>query len=207
MPFKNQHYLYSTWKSMRRRCNSPSSPSFKNYGGRGIAVCEKWNASFHAFVEDMGERPPGYSIERIDVNGDYEPSNCKWIPRNHQSRNTRRSRIFEFNGVPYALWDLTKASGLKPDTVKERIERGLALDEVIDRERIKKPPSPELIERAWRNSAHKRRQQTHCKRGHEFTVENTYLSKEGYRVCRACHAAKTSRQRREKRYVERHKPR
>jgi hypothetical protein len=79
---------YKTWSSMRGRCADPQD---KNYGGRGIAVCERWG-SYENFLADMGPRPDGHSIERVDVNGNYEPSNCIWLPMAEQSKNRRRSK-------------------------------------------------------------------------------------------------------------------
>jgi hypothetical protein len=79
---------YECWVSMRQRCRDPGCRSYKNYGGRGISVCARWDL-FENFLADMGPRPPGYSIERVDNNGNYEPSNCKWIPKGDQSRNRR----------------------------------------------------------------------------------------------------------------------
>ena len=73
---------------MRRRCNNPNHLRFKDYGGRGIKVCKRWDL-FENFLADMGRRPKGYSIERINVNGNYTPSNCKWIPKRDQSKNRR----------------------------------------------------------------------------------------------------------------------
>jgi hypothetical protein len=73
---------------MRKRCTNPNDARYKDYGGRGIAACKRWD-SFENFLADMGPRPKDYSIERIDVDGNYEPVNCKWIPLCDQSKNRR----------------------------------------------------------------------------------------------------------------------
>jgi hypothetical protein len=80
---------YVTWKAIMQRCYNPNNPDFKYYGGRGIKVCDRWH-DFRNFLADMGPRPAGrYSIERVDVNGDYEPSNCIWLLHSEQSKNRR----------------------------------------------------------------------------------------------------------------------
>jgi hypothetical protein len=79
---------YQSWLDMHKRCSNPRSERFNAYGGRGISVCERWS-SFENFLSDMGPRPEGYSIERNDVNGNYEQSNCKWIPYEDQYKNRR----------------------------------------------------------------------------------------------------------------------
>jgi hypothetical protein len=96
---------YSSWKAMIQRCTNPNAPNFKWYGGRGITVCDRWRPSFVAFLEDMGERPLGTSIDRIDPNGHYEPFHrdtgerqCRWGTKEEQGETTR-IRTSKFQGV------------------------------------------------------------------------------------------------------------
>jgi hypothetical protein len=82
---------YRRWKAMLQRCCNPNKKDFKYYGGRGIKVCKRWSR-FENFLADMGRCPTGYSIERVNNNGNYTPSNCEWIPLRDQQKNTRRTR-------------------------------------------------------------------------------------------------------------------
>jgi hypothetical protein len=87
---ENKTPEYRAWNSMRQRCNNPNNPKWKDYGGRGIKVCSRWD-DFGLFIQDMGCRPSArHSIDRIDNDGNYEPSNCRWATRSQQSKNQRR---------------------------------------------------------------------------------------------------------------------
>lgn len=83
---------YTIWVSMVQRCTNPKDDNYPYYGGRGIKVCDRWRNSFNSFYEDMGDRPSNLTLDRINTNGDYEPSNCRWASRSTQSLNTRVRR-------------------------------------------------------------------------------------------------------------------
>lgn len=95
------HPLYQIYFDMKRRCYDKNKKDYKNYGGRGIAVCERWKSDFLNFVQDMGDRPKGYTLERINNNGNYEPLNCKWATRNDQNKNLRYSKIWNIKGFVF----------------------------------------------------------------------------------------------------------
>lgn len=90
---RNCNEAYNTWRGMRERCSNPNHTIFANYGGRGIRVCAEWDNSFPAFLRDMGERPKGCTLDRIDPNGNYEPSNCRWADPKTQARNKLRPTL------------------------------------------------------------------------------------------------------------------
>lgn len=116
---------HNTWISMTYRCRNENHVSFKNYGGRGITVCDRWLNSFEAFLEDMGPRPSSeHSIDRIDNDGNYEPGNCRWATVMEQGRNKRNSRLFTFYGKTMTLLQWCQISQVHHNTVGERLKRG-----------------------------------------------------------------------------------
>jgi hypothetical protein len=111
---------FSVWKGIIKRCTNPRCKAFKNYGGRGITVCERWR-SFANFRDDMGPRPLGMSIERIDNERGYSQDNCRWIPNTEQGLNTRRTVLVTFAGVRMPLSQACACAGLGYNLVRDRI--------------------------------------------------------------------------------------
>lgn len=114
---------YGIWAAMMRRCFNPNRPEFKDYGGRGITVCDAWQ-KFENFLGDMGQRPASLTLDRINNDGDYTPENCRWARRSEQARNTRANRIVTYRGRQIRLIKAIDASGLPYTTVMTRIHRG-----------------------------------------------------------------------------------
>lgn len=111
-----------TWYWIKYRCYNPKNYSYADYGGRGIVVCERWLRSYEDFLSDMGPRPgDDYSIDRINVNGNYEPGNCRWATRKQQASNRRTTRLFTHDGVTASLTDWARQLGVDPVTLYERI--------------------------------------------------------------------------------------
>jgi hypothetical protein len=103
---KSKTTEYRIWLGMKTRCNNPSNKDWENYGERGIKVCQRWNHSFENFLSDMGERPQGTSIDRIDNNGDYSPENCRWATSSEQRSNRRQTISMTIYGktMPLTEW-------------------------------------------------------------------------------------------------------
>lgn len=123
---------YRIWAAMKTRCITPSAMGFKNYGGRGIGVCERWLHSFENFYADMGPRPPGLTLERIDVNGNYEPSNCRWVTVREQQRNTRKNRRYTYKGESLTVGEWAEKYPIKAATLAARLRHGWSIEKAIE---------------------------------------------------------------------------
>lgn len=121
----NMSSEYSIWSGILQRCTNKNKKAFKHYGGRGISVCERW-MTFENFLEDMGRRPTEkHSIDRIDVNGNYEPGNCRWATDVEQARNARTNIKVTIDGVTKCLSEWAEINGVNYATARYRVKRGV----------------------------------------------------------------------------------
>lgn len=134
---------YNSWQSMLERCRNPNCLSFHRYGARGITVCPRWEGSFELFFKDMGERPSGTSLDRIDNNGNYEPDNCRWANRTSQNNNRSDNRFIEHEGAIKTLSMWAREHGLTYFQLRHRLGLGwpmaAALSTPILKQRSRKP--------------------------------------------------------------------
>jgi len=118
----NGTLTYRFWQQMRRRCLYKKHWAYKNYGGRGITFCKRWE-DFALFLADMGERPSlKHSIDRINNDGNYEPGNCRWITNDEQAKNHRRSRLLTLDGKTQCLSDWSRALGITESGLRKRLQ-------------------------------------------------------------------------------------
>lgn len=122
---------YTSWYDMCARCLNPNHIQFADYGGRGITVCDRWVGNYDAFYQDMGPRPAGMTIERIDNNQGYDPFNCRWATQAEQKRNTRRSRMITIEGRTQALEDWASEIGIDPRTMNYRLRRRFPTEKLL----------------------------------------------------------------------------
>lgn len=114
---------YSSWNAMISRCTRPENDNFKHYGGRGISVCERWK-SVELFLEDMGRPSPGQQIDRIDVNGNYEPGNCRWVSAKENANNRRNNVLISAFGAEMPAIEWSEKLGVPRPTIATRLRRG-----------------------------------------------------------------------------------
>lgn len=123
---------YNSWRGMRKRCLDEANHNYAHYGARGIKVCDRWIDSFEAFLEDMGPRPHGQSIDRIDVEGHYEPSNCRWASPLAQSRNRRNTIMVSYFGRDMPLAEYAELRGVRYASLSRRIKAGMDPETAAD---------------------------------------------------------------------------
>lgn len=123
------HPLYGTWRKMISRCHALGEDSFSNYGARGIEVCAEWRDSFESFCDYVSQlshySTDGYTLDRIDNDGNYEPGNVQWATHMEQLRNTRRNRFYTWNGITKCLTDWANEYGISRRALVQRLDRGL----------------------------------------------------------------------------------
>jgi hypothetical protein len=121
---------WRVWSSMLKRCFSKNTQAYKDYGARGITVCDRWR-TFENFHADMGDRPDGLTLDRIDMNGDYEPGNCRWATVAEQNRNKRDTKRITFNGKTLCVAEWARELEVSVATLWRRIKRGWPMEEVL----------------------------------------------------------------------------
>lgn len=127
---------YKCWQSMIQRCHNPSSQSYHLYGKRGITVCEMWRNSFDQFLLDMGNRPDGMSLDRINNNDGYTPQNCRWATTKQQNRNRRGNVLITYMGKTQTVVEWSEEIGVHQFTINQRHKQGLPLAEVFSQQKF-----------------------------------------------------------------------
>lgn len=122
---------YNAWQGMKARCSCKSHSSFHRYGARGIKVCDRWLQSFENFLSDMGEAPPGLTLDRKDNDGHYEPSNCRWASKKVQSNNRGDNRLIEFDGKVQTLEQWANEVGVSSQTLWMRLDYGWSVQKAL----------------------------------------------------------------------------
>jgi hypothetical protein len=122
---------HTSWSGMIQRCHNPDNPSYGRYGARGIVVCDRWRNSFADFLADMGDCPPGCTIERVNNEGPYSPGNCVWASPTAQNRNKRSTLRLTLNGVTRAASEWAVVLNMRPSTLYSRLYRGWSVQEAL----------------------------------------------------------------------------
>lgn len=126
-----EYRTFITWQSMIWRCTNKARKDYSAYGGRGIKVCDRWLLSFANFLSDMGIKPKGYSLGRIDNDGNYCAENCRWETYGQQARNRRSNTVISFNGRTQPLIAWAEETGLSRDTITKRIDAGWSIEAAL----------------------------------------------------------------------------
>lgn len=123
---------HHAWNNMKNRCNNEKAPNYHNYGGRGITVCDRWMNSFENFYEDMGPRPsPDHSLDREEVNGNYEKDNCRWATDLEQQNNRRDNVRYEYDGSTRTVSEWGHILGIKENSIRSRLNRGWSFENAV----------------------------------------------------------------------------
>lgn len=128
---KSKTVEYHAWRAMRDRCYNASDKRYKDYGARGISVNPEWRPDFRNFLRDMGPRPPGTSLDRVDNNGDYCKWNCRWATAKEQARNTRSNRMLVIGGVTKCISEWAEQVGIHQKSFKGRLDSGWPIDKIL----------------------------------------------------------------------------
>jgi hypothetical protein len=123
---------FVSWCSMNARCYNTKTNRYENYGGRGIKVCDRWKNSFKNFYKDMGKRPKGFTLDRIDPNGDYTPENCRWATYKEQAKNRKSTYYITFNNQTLTKVEWAKKLNIKYSTLSERLRRGWSIERAFN---------------------------------------------------------------------------
>ena len=116
---------------MKERCLNPNHKSFNRYGGRGITICQRWLDSFQNFLDDMGTMPIGMSLDRKDVNGNYEPGNCRWATSEEQANNKANNRVLEFKGKKQTIAQWAREVGMSREALRHRLNAGWSSEDAL----------------------------------------------------------------------------
>ncbi len=119
---KSKTKTYNVWFGMRKRCHDPQDPAYKNYGARGVSVCDEWLSSFDAFYRDMGDPPEGKTLDRINNDLGYSKENCRWIGMAEQMNNKRNNRVLTAFGMSLTVSEWSKKIGVRSGTIRQRID-------------------------------------------------------------------------------------
>lgn len=135
---------FQAWASMKARCSNPNLENYHLYGGRGILVCESWSNSFEAFWDDMGPRPKGHSLDRIDSDDNYRPRNCRWATSSKQQQNRRVTKKITWRGKEYPLSVLEKMHNLPRSVLTHRLNMGWGLELALREPALIKKPKHDV---------------------------------------------------------------